>query len=151
MEINSVNKSNIDSNQEIECDDSIKINNNNVSNKNVQAYRYQDLRTPSDIAQVRTDFPKPDDLSVKMDKIIELLSNNPGIVSPASCETYLSLNDFNNSASDSTQPQNFQRHHLYPPPVISQDQPQSFPNLYKGFHHGYEDPLMHNTPTMSTR
>ena len=73
MEINSVNKSNIDSNQEIECDDSMQINNNNVSNKNVQAYRYQDLRTPSDIAQVRTDFPKPDDLSVKMDKIIDLL------------------------------------------------------------------------------
>ena len=149
MEINSVNKSNIDSNQEIECDDSMKINNNNVSNENVKAYRYQDLRTPSDIAQVRTDFPKPDDLSVKMDKIIELLSNNPGIVSPASSETNLSLNDFNNAASDSTQPQNFHFHHLYTPPVISQDQPQSFPNLYKSFHNGYEDPLMHNTPTMS--
>ena len=107
MEINSVNKSCIDSNNEIESDDSMKINNNTVSNENVEAYRYQDLRASSDVTQDRTDLPKPDDLSVKMDKIIELLSNNPGIASPGSSKTNLSLNNFNNSGNDATQPHDF--------------------------------------------
>jgi len=83
-------------------------------------------------------------LSVKMDKIIELLSNNPGIASPGSSKTNLSLNDFNNSGNDTTKPHDFHRHQN-PLPVLSQNQPQSYQNL----HHGYEVPLMHLSPPIS--